>query len=226
MVGRDPLKVVILVRIQVPQQTHYKSGVKGAYGARETDTLHNMKEEQLEIINENDEVVGLESRKTIHQKGFLHREIHIWFMTPRREIIFQHRAKDKDTYPDKLDATVGGHVEPGMPYEETAFKEAEEETGISLDPSKLKLVKKMRQKSFDEATSLTNNTIRSQYAYLFDGNISDLQVEEGKAIGFEAWKIDSLATLSNEDKNRFIPMILSKEFLDLFEEGQKLLGLK
>ena len=185
-----------------------------------------MKEEQLEIVNTNDEVIGLESRKTIHQKGLLHREIHIWFMTPAREIIFQHRAKDKDTYPDKLDATVGGHVELGMSYEATALKEGEEETGIRLDPSKLKLVKKMGKESFDEATGLTNNTIRSQYVYLFDGNIDDLQIEDCKAIGFEAWKIDSLPTLSNEDKNRFIPMILSKEFLDLFEDGQKLLGLK
>ena len=185
-----------------------------------------MKEEQLEIVNENDEVIGLESRKTIHQNGLLHREIHIWFMTPNREIVFQHRAKDKDTYPDKLDATVGGHVDPGMSYDETAIKEGKEETGIDLDLSKLKVVKKMRKQSFDETTKLTNNTIRTQYVYLFDGNINDLQIEDGKAIGFEAWKIESLTTLSKQDQEKFIPMILSKEFLDLFDEGQKLLGLK
>ena len=185
-----------------------------------------MKEEQLEIVNENDEVIGLESRKTIHEKGLLHREIHIWFMTPNREIVFQHRAKDKDTYPDKLDTTVGGHVDPGMSYDETAIKEGKEETGIDLDLSKLKVIKKMRKQSFDETTKLTNNTIRTQYVYLFNGNIDNLQVEDGKAIGFEAWKIDSLSTLSKEDQNKFIPMILSQEFLDLFEEGQKLLGLK
>ena len=185
-----------------------------------------MKEEQLEIVNENDEVVGLESRKTIHQKGLLHREIHIWFMTSGREIIFQHRAKNKDTYPDKLDATVGGHVGPGMSYDETAVKEGKEETGIDLDISKLKVAKKMRKQSFDEATGLTNNTIRTQYVYLFNGNIADLQVEDGKAVGFEAWKIDSLPILSKEDKDRFIPMVLSKEFLKLFDEGEKLLGLK
>lgn len=185
-----------------------------------------MKEEQLEIVNENDEVIGLESRKTIHEKGLLHREIHIWFMTPNREIVFQHRAKDKDTYPNKLDATVGGHVDPGMSYDKTAIKEGKEETGIDLDLSKLKVIKKMRKQSFDETTKLTNNTIRTQYVYLFNGNIDNLQVEDGKAIGFEAWKIDSLSTLSKEDQNKFIPMILSQEFLDLFEEGQKLLGLK
>lgn len=105
-----------------------------------------MNEEKLEVINENDEVIGLESRKVIHQKGLLHREIHILFMTPNREIIFQHRAKDKDTYPDKLDATVGGHVEPGISYEDTAIKECKEETGVDINPSKLKLIKKIHKK--------------------------------------------------------------------------------
>ena len=185
-----------------------------------------MKEEMLEIVNEDDVVIGLESRKTIHEKGLLHREIHIWFMTPDKEIIFQHRAIDKDTYPDLLDATVGGHVDLEMSYDDTALKECVEETGIKPDPSKLKLVKKMFKKSFDQVTKLTNNTIRSQYVYLFDGDISNLKIEEGKAIGFEAWKIDSLHNLSPEDRKKFIPLILSDDMLDLFEDGQKLLGLK
>ena len=185
-----------------------------------------MKKEQLEIVNENDEVIGLESRELIHQKGLLHREIHVWFMTPNREIIFQHRAKDKDTYPDKLDATVGGHVEPSMSYEETAIKESKEETSIDLDPNKLKLVTKIHKKTFDEATGLINNSIRSQYAYLFEGDFGSLQVETGKAIGFEAWKIDLLPSLSEQDRNRFIPIILSEEFIALFERCQKILNLK
>ena len=104
-----------------------------------------MTEEYLEIVNENDEIIGKEIRKKVHQDGLLHREIHIWFITPNREIIFQHRAKDKDTYPDKLDATVGGHVDPGMLYDETAFKECEEETGIKPDTSKVKLSRQSRE---------------------------------------------------------------------------------
>lgn len=176
--------------------------------------------EMLEVINEKDEVIGLETRAKVHQDGLLHREIHIWFLTPNGEIVFQHRAKDKDAYPDKLDATVGGHVEPNMSYEETAVKECKEETGIDIDTSKLLFLRKMRKKSFDEATGLTNNTIRSQYAYLYEGAISNLQVEEGKAEGFEAWKIDSLSQLSDADKNRFIPLILREDMMGLFDEAR------
>ena len=179
-----------------------------------------MKTEQLEVINENDQVIGLETREKIHKDGLLHREIHIWFLTPKAEIVFQHRAKDKDTYPDKLDATVGGHVEPKMSYEETAVKECKEETGIDIDLKNLVFLRKMRKKSFDEATGLTNNTIRSQYAYLYDGSINDLQVEDGKAQGFEAWKIDDLSHLSEMDKNKFIPLILERDMLDIFNQAR------
>jgi len=177
--------------------------------------------EMLEIINENDQVIGLETRKKIHQDGLLHREIHIWFLTPKGEIIFQHRAKDKDTYPDKLDATVGGHVEPKMSYEETAIKECKEETGIDININKLLFLTKMRKKSFDEVTKLTNNTIRSQYAYLYEGVISDLQIEKGKAEGFEAWKIDDLPHLSEGDKSKFIGLILSEDMLSFFNKARE-----
>lgn len=176
--------------------------------------------EMLEVIDENDNVIGLETREKVHQDGLLHREIHIWFLTPKGEIIFQHRAKDKDTYPDKLDATVGGRVDPKMSYEDTAIKECKEETGIDIDFSKLLFLTKMRKKSFDEITKLTNNTIRSQYAYLYEGALSDLQVEEGKAEGFEAWKIDDLPNLSEEDKNKFIGLILREDMLELFNKAR------
>ena len=177
--------------------------------------------EMLEIVDENDNVIGLEPRAKIHEQGLLHREIHIFFITPNGEIIFQHRAKDKDTYPDKLDATVGGHVEPNMSYEETAVKECKEETGIDIDPSKLFFLAKMRKKSFDEVTKLTNNTIRSQYSYLYEGPLSDLQVEKGKAEGFEAGKIDDLSHLSESEKSKFIRLFLKEDMIELYNKARK-----
>jgi isopentenyldiphosphate isomerase len=179
--------------------------------------------EMLEVIDENDKVIGLETRAKIHKKGLLHREINIWFLTPGGEIIFQHRAKNKETYPDLLDATVGGHVEPNMTYEETAIKECKEETGLDIDINKLVFLTKMKKKSFDKVTGLTNNTIRSQYAYFYDGLIKDLRVEEDNGEGFEAWKIDDLHHLSEADKGKFISLILSEDMLALFNKAKSVL---
>jgi len=183
-------------------------------------------QQMLEIINEDDNVIGLENRTKIHNEGLLHREIHVWFITPQGEIIFQHRAKDKDTYPDKLDATVGGHVEPKTSYEETVVKECREETGIDIDVSKLLFLAKMKKKSFDKVTGLTNNTIRSQYAYLYEGSLNDLQIEKGKSEGFEAWKIDDLPNLSETDKSKFIGLILNEDMLALFKKAKEVLVKK
>lgn len=114
-------------------------------------------------------------------------------------------------------------MEPGVSYEETAVKECEEETGIKINPQKLILLRKMRKKSFDQATGRINNIIRIQYAYPYGGLIKDLKIEKGKAEGFEVWKIDDLFKLSDADKGKFIPFYISEEFLSLFDKVKSFL---
>lgn len=179
--------------------------------------------ELLDIVNDEDTIIGQETRENIHKKGLLHREIHVWFITPRGKIIFQHRAKDKDTYPDLLDATVGGHVEPGMTYDETAIKETEEETGLKLNFNDLILLKKMKIKFYDKLSDTTNNSFQIQYGYLYKGKIADLHIEQGNSQGFEEWSVEQMVNLSDEDKKKFIPFKFSEEFLDVFKKLKMLI---
>lgn len=168
-----------------------------------------MNNEYLDIVDENDNIIGQENREKVHQDGLLHREIHIYFITPNKEIIFQHRAKDKDTYPDLLDATVGGHVNSGDNYKKTVIKEIEEETGLMVSIDNLIFLNKVRKKaSLDKATGKINNVWRENYIYNFNGSLSDLKVEKGKAVGFESWSIKRLREVSEEDKKRFIPYVI------------------
>lgn len=178
----------------------------------------NDKSDILDIVDENDVVIGQDTRTNIHAQGLLHREIHICFITPSGNMIFQHRAKDKDTYPNLLDATVGGHVEPGMTYEETAIKEMEEETGIRCKITDLHMIKKMKRRAADPLTNTINNSLRVQYAYIFRGNIADLKIEKGKTIGFEEWSVDKIINLTEEEKKRFVPLYRSSDFLAMFKD--------
>ena len=179
--------------------------------------------EILEVIDENDNVIGLENRAKIHQDGLPHREIHVWFYTPKGEIIFQHREKDKDTYPDLLDATVGGHVEIGSDYEKTALQELEEETGIKAEKNNLAFIQIIRSKTFDTVTNKTNNVIRAIYAYCYNGKTEALKIEKGKAIGFESWPLEKIFNISDEDRRRFIPSIFEKDNLEIFTKIKKLI---
>ncbi len=80
-----------------------------------------------------------------------------------------------------------------------------------------------KTKNFDEVTGMTNHALREIFAYRFDENISELVVENGKSLGFEAWPIDTVLGISKEDKARFIPSILSEEVLDIFRKIDKLI---
>ena len=121
---------------------------------------------KLEVVNDNDEVIYLETLKEIHEKELLHRDIHIWFITPNNEIVFQHRSKNKDLLPDKLDSTVGGHVEAGDSYEKTAIKECEEETGIKINIDKLLFLGKLKYSALNEKDNKIHRVIGIHYAYL------------------------------------------------------------
>lgn len=177
---------------------------------------------KLNIVDESGKIIGEETRENIHNQGLLHREIHVWFYTPKGEVIFQHREKDKDTYPDLLDATVGGHVEIGSDYESTALQELAEETGIKVEKNNLAFIQMVRSKTFDTATNKTNNVIRAIYAYRYEGKVEDLKIERGKAIGFESWPLEKVFNISDEGRKRFIPAILEGEVLNIFRKIQKL----
>ncbi len=174
--------------------------------------------EYLNIVDEDDNIIGQETRSEIHRLGLLHREVHVYFITPNKEIIFQHRAKDKDTYPDLLDATVGGHVDLGDDYQSAAIREVEEETGLKIDPKDLIFLSKERKKSsYDPKTGKLNDTWKEIYIYNFSGQLSDLKVEEGKAIGFESWSMDKLKNISESEKEKFIPYVIDFVLVNLLK---------
>jgi len=177
----------------------------------------------LSIVDEEGNIIGEDTRENIHKKGLLHKEVHVWFYTPKGGIIFQLRGKDKDTFPNLLDATVGGHVELGDDYVDTALKETLEETGVRAIKNDLYLVAKIRKIAKDPATDMVNNVLRMVYAYEYSGNIEDLGIEEGSQ-GFEEWLIKKLLVgLSETEKKRFIPSILENEYLEIYRKIGRLL---
>lgn len=171
----------------------------------------------LNIVNDKDEIIGQASRKDVHRKGLLHREIHVYFVNSAGQVIFQRRAKDKETYPNLLDATVGGHVEIGDSYLDTAIKESVEETGLKINQHELILINQAIDKSIDKITGKINNAIRTSYLFMFDGDINNLKIESGKALGFELWSLDRLTNISDVDRQRFIPYILDFSMKELIK---------
>lgn len=172
---------------------------------------------RLNIVDETGKIVGEETRENIHKKGLLHREVHVWFYTSDGKIIFQHRAKNKDTFPDLLDATAGGHVDLGMGWLDSAIKETKEETGIAIDPANLKYIATVRNKAFDPTTNKVNNVIRKIYAYLYDDKIINLKIDLDEVQDLEYWDIDILLN-KNADRSQIIPTLLDADSLRVYRK--------
>jgi len=127
---------------------------------------------------------------------------------------------NKDTYPGLLDASVGGHVDLNSNYDDAALKELEEETGIKTNRKDLVYTTKMRTKSYDQSTGMTNNTFRAVYAYQYN-DVGKIKIEKDKAISLEFWPIDKILNPSPEDKKKFIPFLLSDKCIEIFKEIKK-----
>lgn len=172
----------------------------------------------LNIVDEEGNVVGEATREEIHKKGLLHKEVHVWFYTPKGEIIFQRRAKDKDTNPNLLTATASGHVEIGESYIETAIKEVEEETGLDLKEINLVFLGMARSSNYDPITKTTNNRLAAEYAFSYKDSVRDLKVEPGKAQGFELRAFENFFNANESQKKEFVRTIFKPPFDDILHK--------
>lgn len=98
--------------------------------------------EPFDVITANGAPTGrVKPRAEIHRDGDWHRAIHVWVAgvddrgTPCLTV--QRRSPRKDTWPDRFDATVGGHFRAGETLA-SALREVDEEIGIIAAPQHLR----------------------------------------------------------------------------------------
>jgi isopentenyl-diphosphate delta-isomerase type 1 len=105
--------------------------------------------EYLDIVDENNNLTGkLAEREYIHKKGIWHREISVWIVNGKGEILLQKRAANKKEKPNQW-GTCSGHIEAGETKEDSIIRELNEELGLEVTINKLKFmwIEKVKNKS-------------------------------------------------------------------------------
>ncbi len=87
-----------------------------------------MANELLDLVNENDQVIGTRLRSEVYALGLRNfRVINAFVRNSEGKLWIPRRSVNKKIFPLCLDMSVGGHVESGEGYYESFRREAKEE---------------------------------------------------------------------------------------------------
>ena len=98
-------------------------------------------DEIIAVVDDNDNVIGEAARKEVN-KGLLHREVYIYLINSKKQVLLHKRADNH-----LWDHSSSGHLPTEQDYEEGAIRETEEELGIKLDKEELKELAKEKFKT-------------------------------------------------------------------------------
>lgn len=93
-------------------------------------------EEIVDLVDEDDRVIGRAPRREVRARNLLHREVAAIVRNPRGEIYVHRRTDTKDVFPGMHDMFIAGVVTSGESYEDSIKRELSEELGIEgADPT-------------------------------------------------------------------------------------------
>lgn len=93
--------------------------------------------EILEYYNrENTVKLGKDERDKVHENNLWHREIAVWILNEKNEVLLQKRSPNKKQSPNKYTVCTG-HVDPDESVEDAALRELLEETSIKANKEDL-----------------------------------------------------------------------------------------
>jgi len=89
--------------------------------------------EQIDIVNEKDEIIGQADIIEAHKKGLLHRAVHIFIINSKGRLFCRQRSFKKSVYPGYWSTSAALHVMHGQSYDQTAKKCIKSILGIECD---------------------------------------------------------------------------------------------
>ena len=88
-----------------------------------------MDSELLDIVDENDNVIGRDTKANKLRKGLISRNIAIFIIDKDGKMLVSKRASTKKSFPNLYDPSAAGNVRAGESYEDAAKRELGEELG-------------------------------------------------------------------------------------------------
>jgi isopentenyl-diphosphate delta-isomerase len=147
--------------------------------------------QQVILVNEKDENIGVMEKLLAHQKGLLHRAVSVFIFNDKKELLIQQRVKGK--YHSELlwANTCCSHPFPGEETIDAAKRRLQEEMGIDCSLS--------FKKKFIYQITFDNELTEHEMDYIFEGNYNFPPTPDKKEVA--NWKWISMHDLKSELKS-------------------------
>ena len=150
--------------------------------------------EYLDIVDENDNVIGKEDRDKIYSKGQKnYRTVNILIINDEGKILIQKRTSNRRVFPNRYDFSAAGHLNVGENYIAASYRELKEELGITTPLSEIMYFNPMEH---------AVNSFKKLFIGKWNG---DFKYDEQAVKGIEFLTIEEILNLIGENKNLFVP---------------------
>lgn len=163
-----------------------------------------LKQELLDIYDDQDHHLGVCERSEVHRLGYWHHTFHCWLVrdTPAgRMLIFQKRHPDKDTFPNLYDITAAGHLSAGETVEQAA-REIQEELGLPLTFAQLTPLFVVRDASEGETAhgAFIDREVSSVFGAFSDRELHQYVLQEDEVSGIYEARLEDMLALFNGER--------------------------
>ncbi len=171
--------------------------------------------EYLDVVDENNNLIGKnEERNIIHEKGIWHREVAVWIMNEKGEVLLQKRAASKKQYPNKW-AICAGHIDAGESHEAAIIREMNEEIGMTLAIDDLEFLGVYKVE--EQTENIINNYFNYTYFLKTNWKIEDYTIclEELSEVKYiPLVELEKSVRLGNDEmtftKKSYMPKIIEE----------------
>lgn len=155
-----------------------------------------MKEEYLNIVDENDKIIGKDTRGNIWKKGLEHnvRVVNIFVFNKKGKILLPKRSMNRRIFPGCFDFSCGEHVLAGEDYYDAAIRGIKEE--LEIENAKLIELGKLTPK---EGVSC----FMKIYKVIYDGEIKNYDKDGIESLAF--YDLETIKRMVNQNMDKFKP---------------------
>lgn len=163
--------------------------------------------ELLAIVEECDKPIGKATRKEIHWKGLLHREVVVYIINSKKQLLLHKRA---DVH--LWDHSSAGHFPFKDSYEQGALREVEEELGLKI--KKQELLELAKERIERTSHGQVNNRFVKIFLIKKDIPLNDFKIDKEEVEEIKYFYIKELKKLlSGREISNACRFILEKYLL-------------